>query len=109
ALDVLDGILTVTVHQAPEMAADTTAQRVEIEVLGNDHPGIVREITGVLREHGLSIDRMTTETRDAAMSGGRLFEAAVVARVAASVDLDAVSAELERLAAEIRVDVTLVG
>jgi glycine cleavage system regulatory protein len=115
ALGVLDGILTVSVHHAADASADDTAQRddsaqrVVIDVIGNDHPGIVREITGVLREHGLSIDRMTTETRDAAMSGGRLFEASVVARVAASVDLEAVSTELERLAAEIRVDVTLAG
>lgn len=109
ALDVLDGILTVAVHHAPEATSDDAAQRVVLEVIGNDHPGIVREITAVLREHGLSIDRMTTETRDAAMSGGRLFEASVVARVTASVDLDVVSTELERLASEIRVDVTFAG
>ena len=40
------------------------------------------------------------------MSGGRLFEATIVARVPASVDLDAVRAELERLAAEVQVDIT---
>ena len=50
---------------------------------------------------------MTTQTRDAAMSGGRLFEATIAATVPASVDIDAVTAALEALAAEIRVDVTL--
>ena len=46
-------------------------------------------------------------TRDAAMAGGRLFEATVVAAAPADVDIAAVAAEIERLAAEIQVDVTL--
>jgi glycine cleavage system regulatory protein len=76
-------------------------------VLGNDHPGIVREITATLSAHGLSIDRMSTQTRDAAMAGGRLFEATIVARLPASVEVDAVQSALEHLASEIQVDVTL--
>ena len=39
--------------------------------------------------------------------GGRLFEASVTAKVPASVDLDALRADLERIAAEIQVDITL--
>ena len=78
-----------------------------LHVLGNDHPGIVRELSSALSAHGVSIDRMTTETRDAAMAGGRLFEATVVAAAPADVDIAAVAAEIERLAAEIQVDVTL--
>ena len=77
------------------------------QVLGNDHPGIVRELSATLGGHGVSIDRMTTETRDAAMAGGRLFEATIAASVPASVDVDALTAEVERLAAELQVDVTL--
>lgn len=77
-----------------------------LQVIGNDHPGIVREMTTVLRSHDISIDRMTTETREAAMYGGRLFEATVTARIPASVDLAALTQELERLATEIQVDVS---
>lgn len=108
ALTVLDGLLTVSVHSGGKSETDAAPPRVlTINVLGNDHPGIVHEISSALRAHDLSIDRMTTETRDAAMSGGRLFEATVIARVPASVDVAAVTAELERLAAEIQVDVVL--
>ena len=108
ALAVLDGLLTVGIHSGVEPAPDAApSRRLTLQVLGNDHPGIVREITAALRAHRLSIDRMTTETREAAMYGGRLFEATVAARVPASVDLGAVKAELERLAAEIQVDVTV--
>ena len=109
SLSVLDGLLSVTVNTGTVARQDATAATpaFTLQVVGNDHPGIVREITTVLRSHDISIDRMTTETTDAAMYGGRLFEATVVARVPASVDLEALTAELERLATEIQVDVTL--
>lgn len=107
SLAVLDGLLDVTVH-AGVSAPDAAATRaLTLQVIGNDHPGIVREITSALRAHDVTIDRMITETREAAMYGGKLFEATVVARVPASVDLAALTDELERLAAEIQVDVTL--
>lgn len=107
ALSKLRGLHTVAV-QASDDAPDSAASRqIDFEVLGNDHPGIVLEISSTLSDYGLSIDSMTTEIRDAAMSGGRLFEAAITASVPASVDVDEVKAELERLAAEIHVDVTL--
>jgi len=108
ALSVLDGLLTIAAHAGEGSPANAAASRpFAFRVLGNDHPGIVREISSTLSAHGLSIERMTTETRDAAMSGGRLFEATIAARVPASVDVDAVQSALERLAAEIQVDVTL--
>lgn len=110
ALSALDGMLTVSVHPGEKGGVDAPPPRLlTIRVLGNDHPGIVREVSSALRAHDLSIERMTTETRDAAMSGGRLFEATVSARVPASVDLAAVTGDLERLAAEIQVDVTVEG
>jgi len=105
ALEGLEG-LTVAVH-AGNATAESAAQPVSLQILGNDRPGIVREISTVLSAHQLSIDDMTTTTRDAAMAGGRLFEASVTAEVPASADLDALRADLERLATEIQVDITL--
>ncbi len=108
ALAGLDGLLTIAAHTGDAAPAEAAPDRhFAFRVLGNDHPGIVREVSATLSAHGLSIERMTTETSDAAMSGGRLFEATIAAKVPASVDVDAVQAALERLAAEIQVDVTL--
>lgn len=106
ALRALEGLLTVAVHTGSDATASDD-RLLEIRVLGNDRPGIVREISGVLNTHALSIEELATETRDAAMAGGRLFEASVTAKVPASVDLDALQADLERLATEIQVDITL--
>ncbi|MBN7794277.1 ACT domain-containing protein [Microbacterium esteraromaticum] len=107
ALDALDGLLTVTVHAGAGSGADASPQRVSLTVLGNDRPGIVREVSGALGSHALSIESMTTETRDAAMAGGRLFESSVTAVVPASADMDALRAALERIASEIQVDITV--
>jgi glycine cleavage system regulatory protein len=106
ALGAIEGLVTVAVPAAAA-AAEGNARRIGLQVIGNDHPGIVREISAALSGSGLSIERMTTQTRDAAMSGGRLFDAAIEAVVPPSVDLEYVRAELERVAAEIQVDVTL--
>jgi len=118
ALSSLEGLLKVTVHARAEEGVDASSRSslstsaaagrpLTLEVVGNDRPGIVRDISAVLSTHGVTIDRMATRITDAAMYGGRLFEATVTARLPASVDLDALTAELERLATEIQVDVTL--
>jgi glycine cleavage system regulatory protein len=93
ALRALDGMLTVTVHAGAD-ASTSAEQPITLQVLGNDRPGIVREVSAVLRAHELSIQDMTTETRDAAMTGGRLFEASVAATVPASADLAALQVDI---------------
>ncbi|TQK20305.1 glycine cleavage system regulatory protein [Microbacterium sp. SLBN-154] len=106
ALDAVPGLITVSVPgEGSGAPGDTSSRRLSFTVLGNDHPGIVHEISAALGSHGVSIDRMRTETRDAAMAGGRLFEATVSAVVPPSVEVAAVIADLERIAAELQVDV----
>lgn len=108
ALVEVPGLVTVAVPARTRSATDAgPSRRFAFQVLGNDHPGIVREVSAALSEQGVSIERMTSETRDAAMAGGRLFEAAISAVVPASVEVGEVTARLERLAAELQVDVTL--
>ncbi len=106
ALEGLAGTLTVAVHAGAGSAA-TAGRAVTFDVVGNDRPGIVREVSAALSAHGASIERMSTQTTDAAMAGGRLFEASVTVTLAPEVAVDDLVAELERLAAEIQVDVTL--
>ncbi|RKT79442.1 glycine cleavage system regulatory protein [Terracoccus luteus] len=129
ALRGLDGMLDVSVHAGEEPdASDGTGgsgasegddgaatveaeggepQRLTVDLLGNDRPGIVREVSSVLSEHHLSIESMTTGTREAPMAGGLLFEAHVVAVVPASSDTGALRDDLERLASELLVDIAV--
>ncbi|WP_460774083.1 glycine cleavage system transcriptional repressor [Microbacterium sp. GXF7504] len=108
ALGALEGLIAIAVP-GTESAADAAGGRrgITLEVLGNDRPGIVKDLTGALAQDGVSVERMSTETRDAAMAGGRLFAATIAATVPDAVAIDDVVARLEHLAAEIQVDVTV--
>jgi glycine cleavage system regulatory protein len=99
----LEGLLEVDVHEGTG-GARPAGEELRIDLLGNDRPGIVREISGVLADHGLSIETIETLTREAPMAGGQLFEAHVLARIPADADPSAVRADLERLAGELLVD-----
>lgn len=109
ALDSLAGLLKVSIHLGSDSERAEPPQQLTIDVLGNDHPGIVRDISAVLHRHEVSIENLTSEARDAPMSGGRLFEAKIVAAVPAGADPAAIQSDLERLAAELLVDITLAG
>ncbi|TQM54607.1 glycine cleavage system protein R [Humibacillus xanthopallidus] len=112
SLSTLDGLLEVSAHPGAEPAAEVqgagaATDQLTIDLLGNDHPGIVREVSTVLSHHDLSIETMTTGTREAPMAGGLLFEAHVVVDVPAGSDTSALRADLERLAAELLVDIAV--
>lgn len=107
ALSELEGLLTITVSTGSDSASAQATQQIALSVLGDDRPGIVREISGVLSAHALSIESMSTETRDAAMAGGRLFESSVTATAPGSVDLDELRADIERLTHDLQVDITV--
>ena len=113
ALTPLEGLLDVSVHDAGATPAPHEAdgraevRHVRIELLGNDRPGIVGAVSGVLARHGLSVSSLESVTRDAPMAGGRLFDARAVVTVPRDADLSAVQADLEEIASEIMVEVSL--
>lgn len=107
SLDGLDGLLRITVHGSAEHVDVRPGRRFTFTVLGNDRQGIVRDITGILSRHSVTIDLFSSQTREAPMAGGVLFEASITARADEGVDVSAAIADLERLASEIQVDLSV--
>ncbi|MFK5634601.1 MULTISPECIES: glycine cleavage system protein R [unclassified Ornithinimicrobium] len=119
ALEPLAGVLETTVREAPGPrgaaggpGGDTGAPVLprasyRLELVGNDRPGIVRDISGVLTAHGVSIDLLDTRTGPAPMAGGQIFEADITLRPSEQTDLTALRGALEDLAGELMVDITL--
>jgi glycine cleavage system regulatory protein len=103
SLEALDGILEIQAHRGGDEPAP--ARRLSLELIGGDRPGIVREITGVLTLHGVSIEQLTTTTREAPMAGGILFEAQAILDVRGSTTATALRAALEAVANELMVDI----
>ncbi len=77
---------------------------VTIELVGNDRPGILRGVSGVFAAHGVNVEELTSERVNAPMDGGVLFKARATVLVPAHVKLASVRADLERLAADLMVD-----
>jgi len=109
ALAPLEGLLDVSVRSAAADPAEVAGRhRVRLELLGNDRPGIVAAVSGVLARRGLGVADLRTATRAAPMAGGLLFEASAVITIDSLDALDEVRTALEELATEILVDVSLV-
>ena len=107
ALRQLDtGGLKLVVERSGESAADA-ARMIQLEVLGHDHPGIVRDIARVLAHHQVNIEELETDVSSAPMSGDMLFRARASLSVPAAMTLDQLRSVLEALAGEIMVDVVL--
>ena len=99
------GVLPVVVGagDAPE-ASSGASDVLVVELVGNDHPGIIREISAVFGRHVVSIGAIDSDTREAPMAGGRLFEARISAAIPRDADPAALRADLEQLAGELQVD-----
>ncbi len=78
-----------------------------LELVGQDRPGIVREISHALADLGVSVQDLRTVVESAPMSGERLFRAEAELAPPRDVSLDRVRASLERLADDMMVDMTL--
>ncbi|MEP7738968.1 ACT domain-containing protein [Nocardioides sp. 31GB23] len=77
-----------------------------LHLVGQDHPGIVAEISSALAARGVGIEELLTDVVDAPMGGGTLFEARATLRMPPGTDAE-VRADLERLADELMVDLEL--
>jgi glycine cleavage system regulatory protein len=90
-------------------AASTTAPVVLLDLVGQDRPGIVREISHVLVAHGVNVEELHTECVAAAESGQQLFRAKARLRLPAGVSMTALRTALEAVTADLMVDVELAG
>lgn len=106
-LGTMSGLLDVTVHPGQESAAPEPTRRLAIEVVGNDRPGIVHHLSAVLARHRVTIAELDSRSWDAPMSGGRLFEARITALLPDGTDPGTVRGDLEGLADELLVDLTI--
>jgi glycine cleavage system regulatory protein len=98
--------LQVTLERTDE-PLEPESQRLQLDLLGDDHPGIMAEISSSLAALGVSIEELTTDVRDAPMSGGTLFEAHAVLKAPMAASADELGSMLEGLADELMVEIRL--
>lgn len=80
-----------------------------LEVVGQDRTGIISSISNALAGLGVNVEELVTECTSAPMSGERLFEARAVIFIPIEVSEDAVQMEIEKIAHDLAVTISLLG
>ena len=86
-------------------AGTPSGERLALEVVGNDRPGIVRDVARVLAEHGVNIEELTTGVVSGSFSGETLFRATAFIRAPDATAVAAIRSGLEFLGNEMMVDI----
>ena len=95
--------LTVTLIEAGPATVDL-GHVLNLEIVGQDRPGIVREVAGALAALRVNIEEFSSTAENGAWSGERLFRARARLHVPAAVGNDAVREAVEGLSGDIMVD-----
>jgi glycine cleavage system regulatory protein len=100
------GGLQILVRADQAAATAATGRQTTLEIVGSDRPGIVREITRSLARAGVNVEEFSSEVVSAPMSGETLFKAEARLLLPENCDLAALKADLEKIAADLLVDVS---
>lgn len=95
------------VHADPTAAAPAESPTVILDLVGQDRPGIVREITRVLTTAGVNVEELSTERTSAANTGQMIFLARARLRLPPGASEDSLRDALEAVAGDLMVDVRL--
>ncbi|MGH6797722.1 MAG: glycine cleavage system protein R, partial [Roseiarcus sp.] len=87
--------------------SDKPTRTVKLDVVGNERPGIVRDVTRALTRLGVNIEEFASGLEGEPFTGVRMFHATARLSVPDSLKLDDLRKALERLAAEIMVDLAV--
>lgn len=92
------------VEDAQAVAAGSL-QTLKLKLVGNDRPGIVREISRALAARHINMEQLNTGYDSTPWSGEPLFTAECTIRVAEDLDLDGLRDELDEIADELGVEI----
>ncbi len=100
--------LRIVVEASADAATPLPVSRLlDLELVGQDRPGIVREISQALASRGVNVEELVTDRVSAPMSGEALFRAHARLRSPTAVALNDLTAALEAVAHDLMVDVAL--
>jgi glycine cleavage system regulatory protein len=82
------------------------ARESRMEIIGQDRPGIVREISAALARAGVNVEEFSSDVTSGAMSGEQLFKASARLQLPEACDVAALKKNLEEIAADLLVDIS---
>ncbi len=99
--------LTLVIH--PDQSPDEHPRRqtAYLEIVGQDRPGIVREVSQILASMSINVEELNTECVAAPNSGQTLFQATARLGLPPSLELSLFRQQLEKLAGDVMVEIQL--
>lgn len=82
----------------------TSAQTLSLELLGQDRPGIIHDVTQQLAALNVNIEELESEVKEASMSGGTLFQANLTLGLPDDITPETVQETLESMSDQFMVD-----
>ncbi len=107
ALGNLSSGLKLVIEKAEPESASENQQTVTLNLVGNDRPGIIREISHVLAKLGVNVEDLETDCVPAPMTGDVLFKAQAQLKVPSETELATLQTALEKLADDLIVEIQL--
>ncbi|HUA66692.1 MAG TPA: ACT domain-containing protein [Alphaproteobacteria bacterium] len=101
--------LRVIVGSGEPAVSPKNARESRMEIIGQDRPGIVREISAALARASVNVEEFSSEVASGAMSGEQLFKASARLQLPEGCNVGALKKELEKIAADLFVDITFEG
>jgi glycine cleavage system regulatory protein len=99
--------LRVLVEDVQSAAAGIAGRRARLALVGNDHEGIVRDLSHALVAQGVNVEELDTQCEAAPVGGGSLFRANAVLMLPSELAIDTLQAALEALADDLMVEIHL--
>jgi glycine cleavage system regulatory protein len=100
----LPGLTVLAVREAVEESAKR--RTLVVDVMGNDRPGIVRELTTAIANAGGNVEELTTGLESAPMSGHPMFRARGVISIPENAEIESLTTAIENLGEDLTVDVS---
>lgn len=97
----------INLHTEASAATEKARNMLSVEVLGNDRPGIVHELSRAFSKWDINVEQLNSEIRSAPMSAERLFDAEADIAIPAEMDAEQFEHELEQIANELDLDISL--
>jgi len=108
-LNGLSSEIKLIIEKAVYESAGQQSRMYELSLVGNDRPGIIKEISAVVSELGINVERLNTECTPAPMSSDALFKAKATLEVPENVALEQLQNKLEQLADDLIVEIEVVA
>ncbi|MYM61979.1 glycine cleavage system protein R [Pseudomaricurvus sp. HS19] len=106
ALKISGGIQVIS-SEASERSAGGDQKVLHFSLVGNDRPGIVRELSQALASHQINLDDLQTSCSSMPFTGDAMFSARGVLQIPAAVDIDRLQEQLDAIADQLDVEIDL--